>query len=57
VARPLGPVAADPLGHLGVPGLAGDHHGDRAAVAGGQPHGQGRLAAAGAAEQQGQGHQ
>ena len=55
--RPPVAVAADPLGHLGVSGLGGDHHRDRAVPAGGQPLGQGRLAAAGAAEQQGQGHQ
>jgi hypothetical protein len=55
--RPLGPVAADALGHLGVPGLGGDDHRDRAVPAGGQPLGQGRLAAAGAAEEQGHGHQ
>jgi hypothetical protein len=50
-------VAADPLGHLGVAGLGGGHDGDRAGEAGGEPLGQGRLAAAGAAEEQGQGHQ
>ena len=55
--RPPGPVAADALGHLGVAGLAGDDHGDRAVPAAGQSRGQGRLAAAGAAEQQGERHQ
>jgi hypothetical protein len=57
VARPSGAVAADALGHLGVAGLAGDHHGDRAVPAAGQPRRQGRLAAAGAAEEQGERHQ
>ena len=56
-AGPLGPVARDALGHLAVAGLAGDHDEHRAVPAAGQPRRQGRLAAGGAAEQQGQRHQ